>query len=265
MVVRSFAGRPPERSGGHRLKAVGETWWELASKVAAAACSEDVCKHLAPVQFGVGSRSACETIIHACRQRMWRICSDDRRALAKLGLPNYFNTTDRSAVVAAAPRYAPGIVPWCDFADRRPCNLALGSSEVESARGVQKGGPLGAAFVPSALLGCILRASAATRSRFPDGIHVVVVCLHDETMPGSEILRLPSEQNSVFNSAASGVPWALPDHRVLMGLFVSLIGSGNFDLLGVPFGLSEHCAAHTSSKVVTAGELLEAVSSMQHA
>lgn len=51
------------------------------------------------------------------------------RVLAEVDLSNAFNI-DRSAVMAAARRHAPGIAPWCDYVFRRRSRLVVGPSHL---------------------------------------------------------------------------------------------------------------------------------------
>ena len=121
----------PKPSGDLRPVAVGETWRRLAGKALAAACAEETRAYLEPVQLGVGSRGGAEGIVHVVRQWLTRNRHLGNKVVVTLDLANAFNSVDRTAVLAAARRVVPGIVPW-----RNPSHLILGNERLVSSRSI---------------------------------------------------------------------------------------------------------------------------------
>ena len=115
----------------------------LTAKSLVGAAAEEARAVLEPLQVGVGTAGGAEATVHVARQWLHRNRAEADKVLVTLDLENAFNSVDRSAVMAAVRRVAPGLSPWVDFCYKRSSNLMLGHKKLVSARGVQQGDPLG--------------------------------------------------------------------------------------------------------------------------
>ena len=91
--------------------AVGETWRRLVGKALSGAVIEELRLLLEPTQLGVGTRGGAEALVHTTRQWLHRNRDDPQKIRVTLDLENAFNSIDRSAVLAAVRRAAPGLTP----------------------------------------------------------------------------------------------------------------------------------------------------------
>ena len=176
----------PKPQGGHRPVAVGETWRRLTAKILCADLVEDIRDHLEPVQLGVGSKAACEAIVHVTRQWCSRHAADRNKCLVKMDLSNAFNCVDRSAVLHAVRRVVPELVPWADFCYRNPSRLRLDDKLLLSARGVQQGDPLGPALFALAIHEAVMKAKREVQRTHRDGVDFTVFYLDDGVVAGSD-------------------------------------------------------------------------------
>ena len=130
-------------NGSLRPVAVGESLRRLCSKVAVALMGSSVRNILEPIQVKVQTKAGCESIIHATRQWTKTFCGDPDRVLLLLDLSNAFNCVSRGEVLSAVRRHFSWMTPWADTCYRHDSNLLVGSSRIQSRRGVQQGDPLG--------------------------------------------------------------------------------------------------------------------------
>ncbi len=122
----------PKDDGDLRPIAVGEVFRRLASKCLASVSRESARSLLEPSQLGVGSRRACEAIVHVVRKWFNVHAEDHHRVLAQIDLANAFNTVERHALLEAARAFMPSLVPWVDCAYGQASFLLIGDAEIDS-------------------------------------------------------------------------------------------------------------------------------------
>ena len=247
------------------------------SKILSSIVAENIRQFLEPLQVGVGSRGGCETVAHVVRQWLDRSSSDPRHVLAMLDLSNAFNCVDMSVIRSAVRTVVPCLAPWVDFCYGCPSNLMLGNEPVESVRGVQQGDPLGPALFAIAIQDEIRKAKAEVEAKFPGEMDFAVFYLDDGVLGGSSravkdfCLFLEKGFGEVGlnmqRDKCEIVPAARAGHLVDTELFngFNFNSTGDFKLLGAPFGSAVFCAAHTEKRRAQAEELLKKVSAMQDA
>ncbi len=263
--------------GGHRPVAVGETWRRLTAKILASSVNDDLRDHLEPLQLGVGTKLACEAIVHVVRQWCARWADDTSRCLVKMDLSNAFNCVDRSAVLAAVRRVVPELAPWADFCYKHPSRLILGGSLLHSERGVQQGDPLGPAFFALAIQSAVANVKSAVESNHPQELDFTVFYLDDGVVAGTG--RAVSQFCTLLRAELANigldlaldkceiVPSAKDHHAIPAHLFPGYlwVPTGDFKLLGAPLGSLDFCTAHTQKRARKAGDLMHNIASLGHA
>jgi hypothetical protein len=266
----------PKSSGGLRPIAVGETWRRLTAKILASRATQDLREHLEPFQMGVGTKSACETIIHVCRQWLGRNRDDPNKVLVKVDISNAFNSIDRYAVLSNIRRVVPYLAPWCDFCYTGSSKLLLGSSVLSSARGVQQGDPLGPALFSVAIHDTIKRVARQAEDAYSGEIDLKVFYLDDGIIGGTgravrlfcDALRTEFAEiglDMCFDKCEV-IPAAGANHTVDTQAFSDFIWNDSqcFSLLGAPIGHQDFCTQVVQQKVEEAVALLQECIRVQH-
>lgn len=263
-----------KQDGGLRPIAVGETWRRVVGKVLAVVASEEVRNHLEPLQVGVGTKSGCEAVVHTVRQWVGRNHSDGDCVLALLDISNAFNTVDRTEVRRAVRRVVPELTPWVDFCYGAASHLLLGGHRVTSARGVQQGDPLGPALFALAIHGVVQEVRAQVARELPGELHLTAFFLDDGVVGGSsqavhrfcELVELGlADIGLKLNQAKCEIiPTAAEHHTCDPMQFADyqFNPTGNFKLLGAPFGSAIFCAEHTRKRAQKAVLLLQKVAAL---
>ena len=264
----------PKPQGGHRPVAVGEAWRRLAAKALSSSVVDDLKAHLEPVQLGVGTRLACEAIVHVVRQWCVRNSNNADRCLVKMDLSNAFNCVDRSAVLTAVRRVAPQLAPWVDFCYRASSNLVLGQELLKSERGVQQGDPLGPALFALGIHETVLKVKAEVDRRHADELDFSVFYLDDGVVAGSSraaslfCTRLREELAGIGLELAFDkceiVPAARDQHRIPASSFPGFlwIQQGDFKLLEAPIGSEAFCTEHVNHRIEKAESLLRRIAEL---
>ena len=261
----------PKPSGGLRPIAVGETWRRFVGKALAKSVAEDARAYLEPLQVGVGTSGGCEAVVHVVRQWLHRNRNATDKVLVTVDLENAFNSVDRSAVLRAARRVLPGIVPWSDFCYSSPSLLKLGRLKLSSARGIQQGDPLGPALFAIAIHDALVRCREMVARERPNEIDFVAFYLDDGTVAGSaqavrafcdHFAREMADIGLVVNASKSEVvPASGPAFTFSRGLFSNMQWreDRNLKLLGAPLGDANFCAAHSEKRARKAEALLKQI------
>ena len=138
-----------KNNGDLRLIAVGCTYRRLVAKVCLRPYISRLHELLQPSQLGVGTLRGCEAAVHATRSFMAQ--TQGEKVLLKLDVKNAFNSIHRDTVLQAAQTYLPEIYPFIWDCYSSKISLFHGEFCLDSATGVQQGGPLGPAFFALAI------------------------------------------------------------------------------------------------------------------
>ena len=130
--------------GGVRPVAVGETLRRLVGKaLLATGVSKRQVASLAPLQAGVGIRSATEAIAMGTNNLVSSLSATHDWALLKVDLSNAFNSLDRLAMLKGALAHAPASYNFLRFAYAQHAPLYIGDATLSSEQGTHQGCPLG--------------------------------------------------------------------------------------------------------------------------
>ena len=155
-------------NGSLRPVAVSESLRRLYSKVAVELMGSSVRTILVPIQVGVQTKKqGARLSFHTTRQWTKTFCGDPDRVLLLLDLSNAFNCVSRAAVLSAVRRHFPWMTPWADTCYRHDSNLLVGSSRIQSRRGVQQGDPLWPSLFPLAVHPCVVEAIRISEAQYP--------------------------------------------------------------------------------------------------
>jgi hypothetical protein len=96
---------------------------------------------LAPRQLEVGIKGGAEALAHAARRFLAGMSNG--QVLVKLDFSNAFNSLRRDAMLEAAAKFIPDLLPYIISAYGSPSTLCFGNEKLESLEGIQQGDPLG--------------------------------------------------------------------------------------------------------------------------
>jgi hypothetical protein len=221
-----------------------------------------------PIQLGVGFRGATEAIVHVLRQWLVKWRPDRNRIVVTVDIENAFNCLDRSAILSSVRRVLPSLAPWADYCYRNRSHLFTEGDQLDSARGVQQGDPLGPAFFAIAIQDSIRRARVAAEEAVPGGIDWVAFYLDDGTVAGhadavevfvNTFMRDVADLGlNVARRKCEAIPAAGVDTEILSSRFDGFhwITDGNFKILGAPFGTPEFIESIVAERTLKAETLL---------
>ena len=131
----------PKDEDSYRPIGIGECWYRLMGTLAARILSDDVGKHLLPLQTAVGLPGGAEIAAKLC-QIMFNF--DRGYAVACLDITNAFNTIPRGLVYRGLQRYCPHLCAWFrSFYGQASTLVDSNGTEVgTSETGVRQGDPL---------------------------------------------------------------------------------------------------------------------------
>jgi hypothetical protein len=131
----------PKDEDSYRPIGIGECWYRLMGTLASRILSEDVGKHLLPLQTAVGLPGGAEIAAKLC-QIMFNF--DPGYAVACLDITNAFNTIPRALVYRGLQRYCPHLCAWFrSFYGQASTLVDSNGTEVgTSETGVRQGDPL---------------------------------------------------------------------------------------------------------------------------
>lgn len=102
-----------------------------------------------PIQLGFGTPGGCETAAHATRHFANDL--DQDQVILKIDMRNAFNSVRRDIFLWQVRKHAPTLYPLMWQAYSEPSQLFHGTSEIESATGLQQGDPAGPAVFSLAI------------------------------------------------------------------------------------------------------------------
>ncbi|CAE7766876.1 unnamed protein product [Symbiodinium sp. CCMP2592] len=183
---------------------------------------------LFPLQVGVGIKCGAEAAVHTSRQR-----NEGDKVLLKVNFSNAFNSVQRNAVLRAARRQLPQVVPWVDWCYGRAGTFA---------------------FCPIALQPALEAATAAAP------LDLCFAYLDDVVLAGRDVHVLRALQALTAAAAptkcelvqAAG-PFSQVDPAAFPAGFV-VRDAGNFDLLCAAVGTPQFCTRHTLEDKVAQGQ-----------
>lgn len=131
----------PKDEDSYRPIGIGECWYRLMGTLAARILSEEVGKHLLPLQTAVGLPGGAEIAAKLC-QIMFNF--DPGYAVACLDITNAFNTIPRCLVYQGLRRFCPHLCAWFrSFYGQGSTLVDSNGTEVGSSEtGVRQGDPL---------------------------------------------------------------------------------------------------------------------------
>ena len=130
--------------GGVRPVAVGETIRRLVGKaLLATGVSKAQVAQLAPVQVGVGVRSAAESVAMGLQSIVDSLSHTMDLAILNVDLCNAFNSVDRLAMLKAASQCVPSVYNYLRYAYSAEAPLYVGDTCIPSQKGTHQGCPLG--------------------------------------------------------------------------------------------------------------------------
>lgn len=138
-----------EGSNGIRPLVVSDVWYRILSRMVAKSVKQQAETVLAPLQVGVATKSACESIGHisylydACMISQAGVGQD--LSILSIDFVNAFNSISRGAIYDELCRSFPKLRPLFKFAygNVTPLYMVDGSMGCSSATGVKQGDPLG--------------------------------------------------------------------------------------------------------------------------
>ena len=144
-VCSSFFGATlialSKKDGGVRPIAIGNTLRRLCAKACMLKISQHLPNTFQPHQMGVGTPSGAEVVVHACRNFINKVDSDN--ILLKIDFKNAFNSVRRDVLLHEVYKLFPQIYPFIYQAYASSSNLFFGNETLFSKEGVQQGDPLG--------------------------------------------------------------------------------------------------------------------------
>ena len=229
-------------------------------KVLAASVIDDVRAYLELVQVGVGTKGGAEAVVHVVRQWLGRNLNDTDRVLGMLDFSNAFNCVDRSAFREAVRRVVPSLAPWVDFCYGQDSPLLLGQHSLKSTRGIQQGDPLGPALFALAIHEIVMQTGREVQQRFPDELDFAAFYLDDGVLGGTaravrcfcdQLMEALSNVGLEMQKAKCEIVPACTNSgtaakEAFQGFKYN--SSGDFKLLGAPFGTPEFCTEHTRKR-----------------
>lgn len=131
--------------GGVRPVAVGETLRRLVGKaLLSSGVAKSQVSSLAPLQVGVGIRSAAEMVAIGAQSLVDHLGPTASWCILKVDMANAFNTVDRTALLKASLHYTPSVYNYLRFAYGTDVPLHLGNGiKLQSRTGTHQGCPLG--------------------------------------------------------------------------------------------------------------------------
>ena len=267
----------PKPKGGIRPIAVGEVIRRLVGKCIMECCREDAKAQLWPAQAGVAVPGGADAVIHGARAWVRRNSDVGGKVLVKLDFTNAFKTFCMEDVLREATARFPAIARWVNWCYGGASRLRFGDSVLTSASGVQQGDPLGPLLFATAL------QPLASDLRGRVGLDLAVFFLDDGVLAGD--LQVVSQAVREVEERAASIGLRLNlakseavavgrtrDHHMHGALPAPLVvdpATGvsrvhrNFELLGAPIGDGRYCAAQTADRGRQAGELLDAIASLE--
>ena len=192
-----------KEGGGVRPIAVGCCLRRLAAKVACRRVVKDMALLLSPRQLGVGVQGGVEATIHAAREYISSLNTDDHDALIKLDFKNAFNTLRRDRMLHSVKDLCPDIFPFVFSVYHSSSFLFWEDKQILSAEGVQQGDPLGP------LLFCLTLHQFLVQLKSP----LCIGYLDDVSLGGSTktlmsdmaVIRKAEDIGLILNSAKSEI------------------------------------------------------------
>ena len=169
-----------KKDGGIRPIAVGEVFRRVVSKIAMASVKRVAEAFLAPLQVGVGTSNAAETILHVFNRVVSSEELDENVTFLQLDIDNAFNSVHRPSFLHEVQEHFPQLLPWVQYSYCCSAILFTGSDVIHSEAGVQQGDPLGPLLFALALQPVLQKVSDFARS--VDPLSVTTAYLDDVTL-----------------------------------------------------------------------------------
>ena len=244
-------------NGGVRPIAVGEVLARVLGKCAMAMVAPSASAAFMPLQFGVCTDAANESVVNACRGFMQ---AEPEGVVFLADFKNAFNTVHRGKALKALAEEPEmmRLLPLAKWAYESPAPLLMRNeqrklTQLESTSGVRQGDPLGPMLFAMALQPVLkkLQASHPTVSILAYLDDVVIMgkaddmplAIHSLAQEAASIgLQLRADKCLVYNQ----------DEAVAQALATEVeceATSSGFTILGSPLGSAVHVAAKTLEKV----------------